>query len=100
MSFKRRDFLTRKREKGKIRLIISTIAYIAMMQHEVVDKRKWLDSQRFLDMVGTVNLIPDPNSTELAIHIGYERAGWRGSLRSQPVRAEGSSQRIFLSLRD
>ena len=55
-------------------------AHIAMMQDEVVDRRGWFSRQRFLDLVGATNLIPGPNSTELAIHIGYERAGWAGLL--------------------
>ncbi|MGH2752511.1 MAG: chromate efflux transporter [Actinomycetota bacterium] len=55
-------------------------AHIALMQDEVVDKRRWFDRQRFLDLVGATNLIPGPNSTELAIHIGYERAGRAGLL--------------------
>ncbi|WP_438018085.1 chromate efflux transporter [Sorangium sp. So ce315] len=49
-------------------------AHIAMMQDEVVRRRKWLSEERFLDMLGATNLIPGPNSTEMAIHIGYERA--------------------------
>lgn len=53
-------------------------AHIAMMQSEVVSKRKWLTDQHFLDLIGATNLIPGPNSTETAIHIGYERAGWKG----------------------
>lgn len=53
-------------------------AHIAMMQQEVVEKRKWLTQQDFLNMIGAVNLIPGPNSTEMAIHIGYEKAGWKG----------------------
>lgn len=53
-------------------------AHIAMMDHELVGRRRWLDRQRFLDMMGAANLIPGPNSTEVAIHIGLERAGWRG----------------------
>lgn len=53
-------------------------AHIAMMQRELVEDRRWLDRRRFLDMVGAVNLIPGPNSTELAIAIGYELHGWRG----------------------
>ena len=48
------------------------------MEREVVERRKWLSSQRFLDLVGATNLIPGPNSTELAIHIGYAKGGWRG----------------------
>jgi chromate transporter len=55
-------------------------AHIAMMREEVVRRRRWLDDARFLDLLGAVNLIPGPNSTELAIHIGYVRAGWRGLL--------------------
>jgi peptidoglycan/xylan/chitin deacetylase (PgdA/CDA1 family) len=53
-------------------------AHIAMMHDEVVVRRRWIDEQHFLDLVGATNLIPGPNSTEMAIHIGYDRAGWRG----------------------
>jgi chromate transporter len=53
-------------------------AHIAMMRSEVVTKRKWLTEQHFLDLIGATNLIPGPNSTEMAIHIGHERAGWKG----------------------
>ena len=53
-------------------------AHIAMMHDEVVKRRKWLSDQEFLDLVGATNLIPGPNSTEMAIHIGFLRAGWRG----------------------
>jgi chromate transporter len=55
-------------------------AHIAMMHDEVVVRRQWLDEQHFLDMIGAVNLAPGPNSTEMAIHIGSVRAGWRGLL--------------------
>lgn len=55
-------------------------AHIALMHHEVVEKRRWLTNQEFLDLVGATNLIPGPNSTEMAIHIGLLRAGWRGLL--------------------
>ncbi|MDP8939777.1 MAG: chromate efflux transporter [Actinomycetota bacterium] len=55
-------------------------AHIAMMHEEVVTRRKWMDDQEFLDLVGATNLIPGPNSTELAIHLGRVRAGWRGLL--------------------
>lgn len=54
--------------------------HIAMMREEAVVKRKWMSEQHFLDLVGATNLIPGPNSTEMAIHIGRERAGWRGLL--------------------
>jgi chromate transporter len=53
-------------------------AHIAMLHDETVKKRKWLNDQQFLDLVGATNLIPGPNSTEMAIHIGFLRAGWRG----------------------
>lgn len=55
-------------------------AHIAMMQEEVVAKKKWLTEEQFLDLLGATNLIPGPNSTEMAIHIGHERAGWKGLL--------------------
>jgi len=53
-------------------------AHIAMMQEEVVSKKKWLSEQHFLDLIGATNLIPGPNSTEMAIHIGHEKGGWKG----------------------
>ncbi len=53
-------------------------AHIAMMDNEVVNRRQWMSREKLLDLLGITNLIPGPNSTELAIHIGYERAGWRG----------------------
>lgn len=55
-------------------------AHIAMMRNEVVERRRWMEAQEFLDLVGASNLIPGPNSTELAIHLGRVRAGWRGLL--------------------
>ncbi len=48
------------------------------MRHEFVTRRRWLTDRRFLDLLGVTNLIPGPNSTEMAIHLGRERAGWRG----------------------
>jgi chromate transporter len=52
--------------------------HIALMQEEVVRKRRWIEEEHFLDLVGATNLIPGPNSTELTMHIGRERAGWKG----------------------
>jgi chromate transporter len=53
-------------------------AHIAIMHDETVNKRKWLNDQQFLDLVGATNLIPGPNSTEMAIHIGFLQARWKG----------------------
>jgi chromate transporter len=53
-------------------------AHIALMRDEVVRRRRWVDDARFLDLLGMTNLIPGPNSTELAIHLGYVRGGWPG----------------------
>jgi chromate transporter len=54
--------------------------HIAMMEAELVRRRKWLSREKFLDLLGASNLIPGPSSSELAIHIGYLRAGWAGLL--------------------
>ena len=53
-------------------------AHIAMMDEEVVRRRRWLSEQEFLDYLSATNFIPGPNSTEMAIHIGHRRAGWPG----------------------
>jgi chromate transporter len=55
-------------------------AHIALMESEVVGRRRWLSHAEFLDMMGVTNLIPGPNSTEMAIHLGYQRAGFSGVL--------------------
>jgi chromate transporter len=55
-------------------------AHIGLMENEVVKKRKWLSHEHFLDLVSTTNLIPGPNSTEMTMHCGYEKAGWKGLL--------------------
>jgi chromate transporter len=74
------------RELASLFLRLGTIsfggpaAHIALMHHEVVRRRQWLLEQEFLDLLGATNLIPGPNSTELAIHIGHRRAGWTGLL--------------------
>ena len=54
-------------------------AHIAIMEDEVVRRRRWISQEEFLDLLGAVNLIPGPNSTEMAIYLGYLRAGWLGS---------------------
>ncbi|MFN8604141.1 MAG: chromate efflux transporter [Candidatus Binatia bacterium] len=53
-------------------------AHIAMMRDEVVLRRQWMSDAEFLDLLGATNLIPGPNSTEMAIHVGHRRAGWPG----------------------
>jgi chromate transporter len=58
------------------------VAHIAMIEDEVVKRRRWLTSDHFLDLLGATNLIPGPNSTEMAIHIGYIYAGWLGLIVS------------------
>jgi len=76
----------RLRELALVFLKLGTIAFggpaahIAMMDDEVAKRRQWMSREKLLDLLGVTNLIPGPNSTELAIHIGYERAGWRGSI--------------------
>lgn len=71
-------------EIAKLFLKLGTIsfggpaAHISMMEDEVVNKRKWISQEHFLDLVGATNLIPGPNSTEMTMHCGYERAGWKG----------------------
>jgi chromate transporter len=53
-------------------------AHIAMMHREVVDQRRWMTNDQFVDLIGATNLIPGPNSTEMTMHVGHHRAGWRG----------------------
>ncbi len=53
-------------------------AHIGLMHDEIVKRRKWLTDQEFLDLLGATNIIPGPNSTEMAIHVGFVRAGWLG----------------------
>jgi chromate transporter len=71
-------------ELARLFLKLGTIAFggpaahIAMMEDEVVRRRRWLTREEFLDLLGATNLIPGPNSTEMAIHVGYRQAGWMG----------------------
>lgn len=71
-------------EVAKLFLKLGTIAFggpaahIAMMRDEMCVRRQWVSEERFLDLLGAANLIPGPSSTELAIYLGYERAGWKG----------------------
>jgi chromate transporter len=53
-------------------------AHIAMLEAEIVTRRRWISREQFVDLIGLTNLIPGPSSTELAIYIGYLRAGWWG----------------------
>lgn len=77
---------TSLRELALLFLKLGTIAFggpaahIAMMEDEVVRRRGWMTDKEFLDLLGATNLIPGPNSTEMAIHIGHRRAGWMGLL--------------------
>jgi len=72
------------REIAKLFFKLGTIAFggpaahVAMMEDEVVKKRKWMTQEHFLDLMGATNLIPGPNSTEMTMHCGHERGGWKG----------------------
>ncbi|MGM9974138.1 MAG: chromate transporter, partial [Clostridiaceae bacterium] len=57
-------------------------AHVAMMEDEIIKKRRWMSEEDFLDLYGATNLLPGPNSTELAIYLGYHRGGWRGLILS------------------
>ena len=53
-------------------------AHISMMEQEIIEKRKWMSKEHFLDLIGATNLIPGPNSTEMTMHCGHERGGKLG----------------------
>ena len=53
-------------------------AHISAMEDELVQRRGWVTRSEFVDLVSAANLVPGPNSTELAIHLGFRRAGWPG----------------------
>ncbi len=78
------DRRTRLRELAMLFVRLGTVAFggpaahIAMMEDEVVRRRQWVSHEAFLDMLGACNLIPGPNSTEMAIHVGHRRAGFLG----------------------
>lgn len=55
-------------------------AHVGLMQAEFVERRRWLDEERFLDLFAAANLIPGPNSTEVALHVGWSRRRWSGLL--------------------
>ena len=80
------DRATRLRELARVFLKLGTTAFggpaahVALMEVEVVRRRGWLTHEEFLDLLAAANLIPGPNSTELVIHIGRQRAGWAGLL--------------------
>jgi len=82
--------LSQEQKRGRLRALAAVFfrlgivafggpaAHVAMMDDEIVKRRQWMSRENLLDLIGVTNLLPGPNSTELAIHIGYERAGWTG----------------------
>lgn len=82
----RAEKIERQKEIVKVFLKLGSLAFggpaahIAMMEEEIINKREWITREKFMDLIGATNLIPGPNSTELAIHLGYERGGLLGLL--------------------
>jgi chromate transporter len=91
-------------ELARVFLKLGTVAFggpaahIAMMEEEVVRRRGWLTEPEFLDYLGATNLIPGPNSTELAIHVGHARAGWRGLLVAVGFVTAGSTGAVVATV--
>jgi chromate transporter len=56
----------------------SPAAHIGLMEREAVERRGWMSREQFLDLVGACNLLPGPGSTQVAMALGYSRAGWMG----------------------
>ncbi len=54
------------------------MAHISVMEREVVERRRWVTREHFLDLIGVTNLLPGPNSTEMTMHVGYVQRGVRG----------------------
>lgn len=80
----KKEKVNRQKEITKVFLKLGSLAFggpaahIAMMEDEIVQKRKWVSRDKFMDFMGTTNLIPGPNSTEIAILLGFERGGILG----------------------
>ncbi len=85
-SLNKSEKIKRLKEIGKVFFKLGTLAFggpaahIAMMDEEIIQKRNWISRDKFMDLIGATNLIPGPNSTELAIHLGFERGGVLGLL--------------------
>src|SRR5215831_2251518 len=77
---------SRLRELARLFLRLGTTAFggpaahIALLRHEVVVEREWIDDPEYGQLIGLANIVPGPNSTEVAMHVGRVRAGWRGLL--------------------
>jgi chromate transporter len=74
------------REAGAVFLFLGCVAFggpavhVALMRRSIVQRRRWIDEDEFIALFAAVNLIPGPSSTELAMLLGYRRAGWQGLL--------------------
>jgi chromate transporter len=87
-SYRKRFFKVddKLKELTKLFLKVGTLGFggpagiLAMLEEEVVRKRRWMSHGHFLDLYGATNIIPGPNSTEMSIHIGREKAGWKGMI--------------------